>query len=86
VDRLDRQVVLLACEDGQDGWAFLVSPDFWQVVHEGDLQIINDFRLDLSARARRYPGALFLQLSSMSVGPLVTHKVGLTGDDDRSLR
>lgn len=85
VDRLDRQVVLLACEDGQDGWAFLVSPDFWQVVHEGDLQIINDFRLDLSARARRYPGALFLQLSSMSVGPLVTHKVGLTGDDDQYL-
>ena len=53
VCRLDRQVVLLACEDGQDGLGFFVSPDLWQVVHEGDLQIINDFKLDLSVRARR---------------------------------
>ena len=79
------QVVLLVMKDGRGGLEFQAFPDLLQIVDESDLQYINDVLLDLPKRARRYPKLLFQQLSSLSLGPLITHKVGIAGVDDQYL-
>jgi signal transduction histidine kinase len=77
--------VVLVVRDAKGDLDFLVSPNLQQIVQRDDLQYVNDFLLEFLERARRYPDTLFLQLSSLTVGPLVTHKVGLTGVDDEYL-
>jgi hypothetical protein len=80
------QVVLMVVKYGKGDLGFLVSPHLLQIAQSSDLQYILDFLLDLPRRARRYPNALFRQLSRLSVGPLITHKATLTRADDKYLR
>jgi hypothetical protein len=46
------------------------------VVGSEDLPLIRSLLLDFTERAKLHPAALFKQLCSLSVGPLVTHAVG----------
>jgi hypothetical protein len=69
-------VVLLAlsCEDGKG--CVLVDPELSSIVQAEDREYIQSLLEDFPQRAKRNPHALFTQLSSLAVGPLVTQIVG----------
>ena len=79
------QVVLLVVRGGKGELAFYFCPDLWRLASGAEFLYLKDFVLDLPRRAKRYPDLLFQQLCSMSVGPLVTHMVGVNGVDDLEL-
>jgi predicted component of type VI protein secretion system len=55
---------------------FLVHPELHTVVADNDLSYLESLLKDFLERAKLHPAALFKQLSSLEVGPLVTHEVG----------
>jgi hypothetical protein len=69
-------VILLVLEDGKSGLQFLAHPDWRRIVEAEDLDYIESLLQDFKGRAKLHPGALFKQVSSLQVGPLVTHEVG----------
>ena len=77
--------MVLAIEDDQQGILFRISPNLQEWVQESDLQYIDQLLRDFCERARQHPNALFKHLSSLSVGPLVTHKVGNMDTDSEYL-
>jgi hypothetical protein len=69
-------IILLVYEEGEGSLRFLIHPELRAVVRENDLPYIQSLLLDFQERAKLNPEALFKQLSSLGVGPLVTHEVG----------
>jgi hypothetical protein len=59
-----------------DGFQFFLNPDWREFVREEDLRYIELFIPDLKERAQQFPRELYDQLSSLSLGPLVTAEVG----------
>jgi predicted component of type VI protein secretion system len=55
---------------------FLTHPEMATIVREGDLAYIASRVSDFLERAKLHPAALFKQLSSLAVGPLVTREAG----------
>jgi len=55
---------------------FLVDPGWRSVVCARDLEYIGSLLHDFLGRAKEEPAALFEQLSSIGVGPLVTQAAG----------
>lgn len=55
---------------------FLVSPTYREIVQGNDLAYIDSLLNDFRERAKQNPEALFQQLCSLGVGPLVTLKAG----------
>jgi hypothetical protein len=66
-------------------FGFSVSPNLLKLVAKEDLRFVNDTFRDLPRRAKLYPHLLFEQISSLRVGPLVTHAVGLCGVNDQEI-
>ena len=60
----------------KEGLRLLVSPTLREVVLEEDLAYIDSLLEDFLERAKRHPAALFQQLCSLAVGPLVTQETG----------
>jgi hypothetical protein len=58
---------------------FLVHPELHAVVG-GDSAYIEPLLQDFPERAKERPAELFKQLSSLGVGPLVTHETGVNLD------
>ena len=69
-------IILLVLEGGEGSLRFLIHPELSAVVKENDLPYIQSLLQDFQERAKLNPEALFKQLSSLGVGPLVTHKAG----------
>jgi hypothetical protein len=69
-------IILLVLEDAEDKLSFLVHPQLRMVVSGSDLSYLESLLRDFVERARLHPAALFKQLSSLGVGPLVTQEVG----------
>lgn len=69
-------VVLLVLKDGDGSLRFLIHPELRAIVTENDLPYIQSLLQDFHERAKLHPEALFKQLSSLGVGPLVTHAAG----------
>jgi hypothetical protein len=67
---------LLVLEIANDQLRFFVHPEWRSLVQLEDLNYINDLLIDFLERAKEQPAALFKQLSSLGVGPLVTHHTG----------
>ena len=63
----------------------LASHNLRLAVRHDYLRYMTDLLEDFHERAKQDPAALFRQLSSLSIGPLVTHKVGTCGVDDAYL-
>jgi len=63
-------------EDDEDHLRFLVHPELHMVVADNELSYLESLLKDFLERANQQDAALFKQLSSLEVGPLVTHKVG----------
>ena len=54
----------------------LVRRDWRNIVRIDDLEYISDLMGDFQERAQNAPDALFRQVASLSVGPLLTYAVG----------
>lgn len=63
-------------EDADGGLRFLVDPDWRAVALGEDEAYLESLFGDLLERARAQPANLFMQLSSLEVGPLVTRETG----------
>ena len=72
--------------DSSDGIRLLVAPDLASIVCEDDRAYIDELIADFVKRSAQLSGSLFQQLSSLSVGPLVTQKLGMVGQDDLDLK
>jgi hypothetical protein len=81
----DGKIVLLAVRDGEGGISFYVPPDLHSVVDEADLEYIREFIADLPDRARLDADALFKQLSSLTVGVLMSRGEQQWKENDDSL-
>jgi hypothetical protein len=55
---------------------FLIDPGWRSVVCARDLEYIGSLLHDFLGRAKEEPAALFEQLSSLGIGPLVTQAAG----------
>ena len=53
-----------------------INPQWRDFVVEIDLDYLESLLQDLKLRAAEEPEALFRQLSSLSVGPVITHDAG----------
>lgn len=58
------------------GLHFLVHPELLNSVREVDQSYFHSLLLDLAERAKLHPDALFQQLCSLAVGPLIAREVG----------
>jgi len=72
-------------EDEEDELRFLVHPELRAVVAGSDLPYLESLLKDFVERAKLHPEALFKQLSSLGVGPLVTQQVGSNISNSPSL-
>jgi len=68
--------VLLALRDPEGKLRFLVHPGMRALVQDKDWTYFEALLIDLPKRALLHPEALFKQLSSLEMGPLVTQAVG----------
>ena len=78
------QVILLVLRDKEGSLRFLVHPELQAVVRGEDLIYVESLLRDFQLRAGLHPDALFKQLSSLGVGPLVTHETGSIPSDQLS--
>ena len=69
-------VILLVLRDEGGSLHFLVHPEFRTLVPPEQLDYFETLLRDFAERAKVDPEALFKQLSSLGVGPLVTKEAG----------
>lgn len=62
--------------DEEENLRFLVGRNWRALVEEEDVNFIESLMRDFQERAKMHPKELFKQVSSLGVGPLVTHEVG----------
>lgn len=79
------QIVLLAFESSAGNLTLLVSTSLTKIVRVEDRPYFDELFQDLRERTLLDPEALLQQLSSLSVGPLVTHRTGIVSADDQYL-
>ena len=74
--------ILLALRDREGNLRLLIHPEFRALLQDEDRAYFQALLIDLPERAKLQPDALFKQLCSLGVGPLVTQTVGedLTGN------
>jgi hypothetical protein len=63
-------------KDENGSLRFLIHPELRSIVEGEDLAYIEDLLQDFLERAKQDPEALFKQLSSLGVGPLVVNEIG----------
>ena len=78
-------VLMLMLEDCDGCFEIFVSPNLSVLVHHDHLHYMKSLLEDFNERVRLDPSSLFRQLSSLSVGLLITHKIGTCGVDDEYL-
>ena len=72
----DTPIFLIVFKAASGSLHFLVDPGWRSVVCTRDLGYIGSLLHDFLERAKEEPAALFEQLSSLGVGPLVTEATG----------
>jgi len=70
------EVVLLVLRSEDESLQFFIHPEWRTIVHGEDCAYIESLLRDFHDRAKMHPEALFKQISSLGVGPLVTQQVG----------
>jgi hypothetical protein len=70
------RIVILFLGHPSGSLRVLCHRDWRNIVGVEDLEYVSDLMDDFRERARSTPDALFRQVSSLSVGPLVTYAVG----------
>jgi hypothetical protein len=77
--------MLLVLKDEDGSLRLLVHPEFRTIVRKEDLDYIESVLNDFKERARSHPAELFLQISTLGVGPLLTRESGLNLSDHPSM-
>ena len=72
----DESIILIVLNAPNGDLSLLVSPTLRQIVQGSDLAYIDSLLKDFVVRATLRPSALFEQLCSLGVGPLVTYELG----------
>jgi hypothetical protein len=67
---------LLALRGEEGSLRFLIHPELRTIVQGQDLAYLESLLRDFQKRAKLHPEALFKQLSSLGIGPLVPQGVG----------
>lgn len=70
-------IVLFVLRDEDGDLLFLMHPDLRTLVQAADLEYIDSLLQDFVERAQADPAAIFKQLISLGVGPLVNRESGL---------
>ena len=78
-------IVLLVLEDAKGNVRLLVNPELSNLMKGRDFFYLQSLLEDFPERAKRDPAALFKQLSSLGVGPLVTRETGNSISDNPAL-
>jgi hypothetical protein len=78
-------VAALLVDDG-GGVQIFADPRLQEIVHEDDLAYVESLLNDFVKRAKLHPTDLFEQVSSLAVGPIVTHRKGTTSTDSDYLK
>jgi len=73
---------MVMLEDCDGCFEIFVSPNLKVLIRQDHLQYMNELLEDFNQRMRLDPVALFEQLCSLSVGLLVTQKVGTCSADE----
>ena|ERR1700722_6607612 len=81
----DTPIFLIVFKAASGSLHFLVDPGWRSVVCARDLEYIGSLLHDFLGRAKEQPAALFEQLSSLTVGPLVTQETGERISDHSAL-
>jgi hypothetical protein len=76
---------MLVLEDEQGKLRFLVHPQWRGMVSGKDLSYLESLFKDFVERTKLHPEALFKQLSSLGVGPLMTQEAGTHISDHPAL-
>ena len=79
------RLILLVVEGREGRLLGFVAPGLSEIVCDADRQYVQELLADIRERVGKDPEALFKQLSSLSVGPLVTHETGICGRQDLRL-
>jgi len=74
------RVLILFLRNENGSLRVLSHQDWRNIVHLQDLEYVRDLLDDFKERAQCAPEALFRQVASLSVGPLVTYAVGSGSD------
>jgi hypothetical protein len=69
-------VITILVELRSGAWKLLVRHGWRKVVASDDQRYVGELLADMKSRISVDPNSLFQQLSSLSVGPLITHSVG----------
>ena len=72
----DGTVIIIAVASEKGALHLRVRPDWRSIVHASDQEYFASLLGDCKDRAATDPAALFEQMSSLGVGPLVTHETG----------
>ncbi len=78
-------IILIVLENGEGNLRFLIPPDLSKLVTGKDFLYLDSLLKDFVERAKLDSRALFKQLSSLGVGPLVTQEVGSNISDHPAL-
>lgn len=78
-------ILLIVLEDAKKGLRFLVHPEWRSTILANDVDYVDSLLRDFLERAKVHPETLFKQLSSLGVGPLVTHATGTSISDHPTL-
>jgi hypothetical protein len=79
-------VVLLVHRSEDESLQFFIHPEWRTIVQEEDLAYIEALLRDFIDRAKMNPEALFKQISSLGVGPLVAQRVGSDVSESPSIQ
>lgn len=72
----DASIIAIATLNEDSQLTVAVAPDWRAFVEHEDAKYIQSLLEDISERSKLSPEALFEQLSSLNVGPLVTQETG----------
>ena len=80
------RLALLFVDDHQEALRVFVAPDLDENIHLDDLPYIDSLLKDFLERSGLDASALFQQVSSLAVGPIVTHFTGTIPADREYLK
>lgn len=78
--------MLLVLKDEQDKLRFFVNPEWRTIALEQDSEYIKTLIEDLLERSKVDPDALFKQITSLGVGPIVAEEVGSSLDNSQLIQ
>jgi hypothetical protein len=78
---VDGEIIVLLVEDDEEPLRVFVTPNLEELVDKDDQPYVDALLADFLKRSKAHAEGLFQQVSSLSVGPMVTHRTGILPAD-----